>query len=135
MPFSLITALAAFQYIMDMLLSVQHYRFIRAYFNNIVIAFRTLNKYVLYICNVLKAITNDQFNINTNKSTLFAKKLRTLGFILSGMAIQLNSEKINIIRNFPILQEVLDICQFIDLASFCKKFIIYFAKIAKPLTN
>lgn len=71
---------------------------------------RVLDKYIQYVYNVLEAITDGQFNINANKSTLFARELRTLRFILSGTAIQLNPEKINAIKNFSVSQGISDIC-------------------------
>lgn len=86
-----------------MLLGVQHYGFARAYFNNIVITSRIFDKHIQHVYDVLEAITDSQFNINTNKLTLFAKKLRTLRFVLSGTVIQLDPEKINAIKNFSVL--------------------------------
>jgi hypothetical protein len=103
------TALAVFQYVMDTLLGAQHYNYARAYFDNIVIASKAFDEYVLHVHNVLNAILNGQFSINTKKLIFFTKKLKTLGFILSGELIQLNSDKVKAIQDFPRPQGISDI--------------------------
>lgn len=79
MLFGPTTVPATFQYIID----AECYNYARVYFDNIVIVSKIYHEYVEYVYDVLKVITNSQFNINANKSILFTKKLKTLEFILS----------------------------------------------------
>ena len=70
-----------------------------------------------------------------SKCAFFQKEIHYLGHIISGEGISVDPEKVNTIREWPIPKNAHEVCSFMGLAGYYRRFVEGFSKIAKPITN
>jgi len=71
--------------------------------------------------------------LKPSKCAFFQKKITFLGHVVSEEGISTNDAKIKAIKTWPTPKSVKDIKSFIGLASYYRRFVQGFSKIAKPL--
>ena len=106
MSFKLINALAIFQRYMSQILSSVLEKKILIYLNNILIASKTKKKHKRKVKKVKRLFTEAKLVIKEEKCKYFKKKLKFLGFKLIKEKIEKDSQKIEIIQNWKILQNL-----------------------------
>ena len=58
-----------------------------------------------------------------------------LGHVFNATGISLDPAKVQAMRDWRVLGPVIEICSFLGLAGYYRRFIPQFAKISAPLTN
>ena len=63
------------------------------------------------------------------------QEVNYLGHIVSASGIKPDPEKVKTIQNLSVPTTVESVRSFIGMCSYCRRFVLRFAKIAKPLTE
>ena len=71
--------------------------------------------------------------LKPSKCSFVRKELYFLGYKVSDQGIQTDPRKIEKVKNYPVPKNVTQIRQFLELASYYRRFIRDFSKIAAPL--
>ena len=130
-PFGLGQAPAYFQELMTGIL--KDFDFAIAYFDDIIIFSRTAEEHLSHIRKVFKKLWLAKLSMELSKCH-FSKEIQYLGHILSTKGIHPLPSKAQGIQKMHPLTTPKQVCAFLGLAGYYRKFIKDFAKIAKPLT-
>ena len=71
--------------------------------------------------------------LNPSKYHFVQKEVQYLGHIITPLDLKLNPERVAAVQDFPVPQNVKQVRQFVGLASYYRRLIPAFAKIAQPL--
>ena len=105
------------------------------YFDDILIYFRSLEEHVEHVRNVLIALRKAQLFANLKKCAFCLDKINFLGFVISANGIEVDSEKVKAIKEWPRPKNAREVRSFHGLASFYRRFIKDFSTIAVPLNE
>jgi len=84
---------------------------------------------------VLDRLRSVGLKVKPSKCVLFKTEIQYLGHLVSAAGIHPMQDKVEALRDFPIPQCTKDVCAFVGLASYYRKFVKGFATIAEPLTR
>jgi len=135
MPFGLTNVPATFQRCMNIVLSGSTYNQCLVYLDDIIIFGNSFENHNRNLVNVLQRIQDANLTIKPSKCALAVKELRFLGHIVGGDGVKMDPKKIDAILKLPEPTTVTEIKSFIGSASYYRRFIKDFSKIAEPLTR
>ena len=135
MPFGLTNAPATFQRCMDIVLSGLKWNQCLVYLDDVIIFGKDLNEHNQNLVNVFNRIQNANLTIKPSKCAFAVQELRFLGHVVSGQGIRMDPQKIGSIKDLPSPTNVTEIRSFIGAASYYRRFVKDFSKIAEPLTR
>ena len=104
-----------------------------AYLNNIIFS-RTVAEHLDHIKQVFEKLRSTKLTMKLSKCLFFTKITQYLEHILSTKGIRLLPSKTRAIKNMHPWKTPKQVCTFVGLVRYYRKFIRNFAKIAKPLT-
>ena len=133
MPFGLTNAGASFCRLMEMCIGDQQYVTLLLYLDDICIFSKTVDQMLDRIALVFERLKSFHLKIKPKKSFFFQKSVTFLGHILSAEGISPNPEKVEKIKTWPVPSNPKEVHSFIGLASYYRRFIPNFAKLAGPL--
>ena len=131
-PFGLVQAPAYFQELMTGIL--KDFNFAIAYLDDIIIFSRTAEEHLDHIRQVFKKLRNTDLSMKLSKGHFFMKEIQYLEHILSTKGIRPLLSKTQAIKNMHPPKMPKQVCAFLGLMGYYRKFNRNFAKIAKPLT-
>ena len=130
-PFGLTQAPAYFQELMTRIL--KDFNFAIAYLDNIIFS-RTTEEQLDHIKQVFEKLRSTHLSMKLSKCHFFTKEIQYPGHILSTKGIRPLPSKTLAIKNMHPPKTSKQVCAFLGLVGYYRKFIRNFAKIAKPLT-
>ena len=131
-PFSLAEAPAYFQKLMTGIL--KEFDFAITYLDDIIIFSITVDEHLSYIKQVFEKLRNEKLSMKFSKCHFFTKEIQYLEHILSTKGIWPLHSKTQAIQTMHPPKMPKQVCAFLRLVGYYRKFIKNFAKIAKPLT-
>ena len=135
MPFGLTNAPATFQRMMNRVFSKIIGDYVVVYLDDLNIYSRNFNEHLVHLREVFERLRNAGLKLKKKKCHFFKKELAFLGHIVSADGINPDPDKIQAIKDQPIPTNLRELRQFLGLASYYRKFILGFAKIAAPLNQ
>ncbi len=135
MPFGLKNAPATFQRIINQTLSGLIGTESFVYLDDIVIYSTDFSSHLQKLKTVFSRLRENKLLIQPDKSEFAKTEITYLGHIISDKGIQPNPNKIEVIKNFPILTNVKDIQKFLGMTGYYRRFIPNYSEISKPLTQ
>ena len=102
--------------------------------DDIIVYARTFNKHLRNLDLVLSRLELHGLTLKPSKCTLFKSEVKFLGHNVSKSGVSCDLE-VACVRNWPIPKSLKEVRQFLRLASYYRKFVKDFAKLAAPMYN
>ena len=135
MPFGLTNAPATFQRLMNKVFRRELGRSICVYLDDILVFSRTLEEHITDVRTALERLRAAKLYGRLHKCDFFKSAVEYLGFEVSSQGVSASPEKIKAVQDWPTPTTVRDVRSFLGLASYYRRFIYNFSKIAKPMTD
>ena len=135
MPFGLSNEPASFCWLMQIILHDLVYICCICYLDDIIVFGETSEQLTGNLDKVSTRLKEKGLKEKPSKCVLFRNPIDFLGHMVSADGIQPQPDKLTAIRDWPTPHCLRDIRAFYGLASYYRKFVKYFAKIAEPLSR
>ena len=133
MPFGLANAPATFQRLMNLVLGDLVGKVCLVYLDDIIIFSQTLDEHLINLKLVFDRINTAKMRLRPDKCFFLKERLKFLGHCVSSKGIEPDPVGIEKVQNCPTPTSVTGIKSFIGLASYYRRFIKDFSKIAHPM--
>ncbi|XGW19137.1 hypothetical protein V3C99_003171, partial [Haemonchus contortus] len=134
LPFGLCTSPAVFQRMMDMVLKeLRMDDEVFVYIDDILVATETVERHYLVLEKVLGALRKANLRLKPQKCEFFQDKVAFLGHLIDKDGIKADPDKVKKIAQYPAPRKVAELRTFLGMASYYRKFIAGFSKLARSL--
>lgn len=131
MPFGLSGAPSSFQRLMDKVL--RGLPFVTIYLDDILIHSRSEEAHKKHLEEVFKRLTEAGLTLRGRKCHIGMTSVQYLGHVFSGEGMTPDPGKVQVVQNWPVPRNSIEVCQFLGLASYYRRYIQNFSEIAAPL--
>ena len=122
MPFGLKNGPAAYQRLMDNILSELRWDYCLCYMDDVIVFSETWDLHLEHVNTVLKCLLDAGLTVNPDKMQTGAELIKYLGMIFTPGIMQPNPDKVKAIREYPQPRNKIELQRFIGMLGF---FIIY----------
>ena len=133
MPFGLVNAPATFQRLMEVVLSGLAREGCLVYLDDVLVTGKTMAEHNKNLRLVLDRLRAAGLRLKPKKCCFAQLQVRYLRHIVSSDGIRTDPKKLQAVREFPPPSSVKEVRSFVGLASYYRKFIPHFARVAGPL--
>ena len=133
MPFGLTNAPATFQRLMNQVFNGMLYKGVIVYLDDINIYSKTFDEHLDKLQEVLQRLRAAGLKLGPDKCHFLQRQIEFLGHVVNDQGIATDPAKIEKVQNFPRPKDVTTVRSFLGLASYYRKFIQDFSRIARPL--
>ena len=135
LPMGLKGSPATFQRLMNNVLTGLQGLKCFVYLDDIVVYGDNLQTHNARLVEVFERLRKHNLKLQPNKCNFLRKEVTYLGHIISETGIKPDPEKIAAVLQFPVPKDQKRLQSFLGLASYYRRFIKDFSKVAKPLYN
>ena len=133
MPFGLCNAPSTFQRLMERIFGDQHCQSLLLYLDDIVVFSSTVTEHVERLESVLGRLQQENLKAKWEKCCFFKPEVSYLGHIISKDGVSTDPGKIGVVSKWQRPNHVSELRSFLGFASYYRRFIDGFAKLAAPL--
>ena len=133
MPFGLCNAPGTFQRLMEHVLRGLHWSTCLVYLDDIIVFSTTVEEHLTRLAEVLTRLRQAGLKVKPCKCHLMKKSVHYLGHVVSSEGVETDPAKIQCIADWTTPSNAKELKQFLGLASYYRRFVRGFAKIASPL--
>ena len=133
MPFGLCNAPATFQRLMQTVLAGLEWESCFVYIDDILVASTTFDEHLVHLRQVLERLRRANLRLKPSKCSFLRDEVLYLGYVISKDGMKPDPARTSQVENFPTPKDVTPVRQFIGLASYYRRFIPGFAKVASAL--
>ena len=133
MPFGLCNAPATFQRLMEIVLAGLTRNQCFVYLDDILIISSTWKEHLENISLVFERLRKAELRLKPKKCVFGREEVTYLGHVVSATGISVDPAKVEKVRNYPTPTNLKSLRQFLGLASYYRRFIPQFSKVANPL--
>lgn len=105
------------------------------YLDDLIVFGRNLENHNKNLIDVFERLRKVNLKLNPNKCNFLRKEILYLGHIVTENGVLPDPEKIKIMQEYPVPQNLNDVKRFVAFANYYRKFINGFAEIAHPLNK
>ncbi|KAI3821766.1 hypothetical protein L1987_09338 [Smallanthus sonchifolius] len=134
MPFGLTNAPAVFMDLMNRVCKPYLDKFVIVFIDDILIYSKTKAKHEQHLRLILELLKKERIYAKFSKCEFWLKEVQFLGHIVNEKGIHVDPAKIEAVKNWSTPRTPIEICSFLGLAGYYRRFISNFSKIAVPLT-
>ena len=135
MPFGLCNAPATFQRLMMQVMQQHIFQILLVYLDDLLIFAPTFDKHLEALRAVFDRLRDVGVKLNPSKCQLGQQEVAFLGHRISKDGIATDPDKITAVQNFKVPTTAKEVRSFVGFASYYRRFIKDFAKIARPLNG
>ena len=135
MPFGLKNAPAVFQRLMDLILTGLSWECCMVFFDDIVVFSKSWEDHVRDLDMVFTTLGKAGMTLNFRKSVFAQQQLVYLGFLVNHEGLRPNPKKSEAVQSIPVPKNVGDLRTFLGMTSYFRRFILNYARVAKPLNE
>lgn len=133
MPFGLCNAGATFQPLMDLVMAGLHLEACLVYLDDIVVYSKTAEEHIQRLQMVFERLRTAGLKLKPEKCVFLQKSVSFLGHVISEKGVATDPAKIEAVTSWPTPTSLTEVRAFTGLASYYRRFIKDFSKIAAPL--
>lgn len=133
--FSLSGAPSMFQGAMNFTLKPLLCRYAIVFFDDILVYSSTFEEHVEHLRQVLSLLAKDQWHIKLPKCKFARTEIYYLGHIISAQGVATDPSKIEVVLSRLTPTNVKELCSFLGLSDFYRRFVKHYTIISKPLTT
>ena len=116
--FGLCNAPETFQRCMDTALENILWKYAMVYLDDVTAFLHTFEEHLTHLEEIFKQIEKAELKINPDKCHFGAQSLQFLDYIITNKGILPDSAKIEVVKNYPIPQNLTQLQAFLGLASY-----------------
>lgn len=135
LPMGLKTSPSAFSRMMTIAMSGLNHEKCLLYLDDLVIFGRNLTEHNKNLLDVFSRLREVNLKLNPAKCDFLKKEILYLGHVVSGDGILPDPAKIEIVKSYPVPQNLDETRRFVAFANYYRRFIPQFAQITHPLNN
>ena len=133
MPFSLTNAPTTFQSLMNNIFRPHLHKFSLVFFDDILIYSKSWEEYLSHLQTVLTILAVNHLFAKEAKCHFGVTSVDYLGHFISTYGVSVDPSKIQAVEEWPIPTTHREVCGFLGLAGYYRKFVQRFGKIFAPL--
>ena len=133
MPFGMCNAPATFQRLMEVILSDLLWKSCFVYIDDVLICSRSFDDHLKHLEQVLQRLQDAGLRLKAKKCLFLRQEVPYLGHVVTKDGIRPDPAKTEKMRGYPTPTDVSQVRQFLGLASYYRRFVPGFARIASPL--
>ncbi|GKC62114.1 putative reverse transcriptase domain-containing protein [Tanacetum coccineum] len=134
MPFGLTNAPAVFMDLMNRVCRPYLDKFMTVFIDDILVYSKTREEHEVYLGLVLELLKKEKLYAKFSKCEFWLQEVQFLRHVIKGDGIHVDPSKIEAVKNGKALRTPSDVCSFLGLARYYRRFIDNFSKIAKLLS-
>ena len=135
MSFGLCNAPATFQRVMELALQGLQWATCLIYIDDIIVFSATEDEHLERLRGVLQRLQDAGLKVRPSKCFFFEREVVFLGHIVSGEGVKPNPTNVDRILSWDVPTSTKQVRQFLGMATYYRRFIKDFAKIAEPLAK
>ncbi|GKD91676.1 putative reverse transcriptase domain-containing protein [Tanacetum coccineum] len=134
MPFGLTNAPAVFMDIMNCVCKLYLDKFVIVFIDDILIYSKSKEEHEVHLKLILELLEKEKLFRKFSKCEFWLQKVHFLGDVVNSEGIHVDPSKIEAVKNWKPPKTPTEICSFLGLVGYYRRFIANFSKIAKPLS-
>jgi hypothetical protein len=135
MSFGLTNAPAYFMYLMNSVFMTELNKFVVVFIDDILIYSKSEKEHAKHLRVVLQRLRDHKLYAKFSKCEFWLKSVKFLGHTISHDGISVDPSKVQEVMDWKPPKSVHQICSFLGLAGYYRRFIPDFSRIAKPMTE